>query len=132
VLKYKPRVIVFYSGDNDIAGGKSAQRVFDDFQKFVQLVHDELPDTRILVLSIKPSIARLKLWPAMKEANALLAKLADNNEHLEYVDIAAPMLGPDGQPRKELFRDDGLHLSAAGYELWNETLRPALKNLNGN
>jgi len=31
VLKYGPRVIVFYAGDNDVARGKSAERVFQDF-----------------------------------------------------------------------------------------------------
>jgi lysophospholipase L1-like esterase len=61
----------------------------------------------------------------MKKANALFAKLVDDDDRLEFVDIAAPMLGADGQPRTELFRDDGLHLSAAGYDLWN---LPALKN----
>lgn len=132
VPKYNPRVIVFYSGDNDIAGGKSSQQTFDDFQKFVQLVHDELPETRVVVLSIKPSIARLKLWPTMKEANALLAKLAEEDAQVEYVDIATPMLDADGQPRKELFLDDGLHINAAGYDLWNETLLPALSKQNVN
>src|SRR6476619_4722811 len=34
VFKYKPRTIVFYAGDNDIAGGRSPERVFGDFEKF--------------------------------------------------------------------------------------------------
>ena len=38
VFKYKPRVIVFYAGDNDIAGGKSPQQVFADFKQFVERV----------------------------------------------------------------------------------------------
>ena len=30
VLPYRPAIIVFYAGDNDVAYGKSAERVFDD------------------------------------------------------------------------------------------------------
>jgi lysophospholipase L1-like esterase len=36
------------------------------------------------------------------------------------------MLSGDGQPRKELFLDDGLHLNAKGYALWNDILAPVL------
>src|SRR5579883_3510875 len=54
VFPYEPRIIVFYSGDNDLAAGKSPERVFADFQEFVKTVHARLPDTVIDVLAIKP------------------------------------------------------------------------------
>ena len=134
VPKYKPRAIVFYSGDNDIAGGKSARQVYDDFVEFVRHMHDRLPKTRIYFLSIKPSIARQKMWPEMKKANSLIQSgLANINSQVIFVDVATPMLGPklagrEAPPKRNLFLDDGLHLNVAGYKLWNETLRPLLKN----
>jgi lysophospholipase L1-like esterase len=126
VLKYKPRVIVFYSGDNDIAGGKPPHEVFDNFQEFVDRIHNELPEARILVLSIKPSIARQKFWPKMKETNALIAKLADEDSRLDYIDIATPMLAGAELPSADFFLDDGLHLNAKGYALWNKAVSPSL------
>ena len=63
VFKYSPRVIVFYAGDNDIADGKSPERVFHDFQTFAELVHGRLPETRLIYLPIKPSLARWNKWP---------------------------------------------------------------------
>ena len=127
VQKYEPRVIVFYSGDNDIANGKSPRRVFDDFQTFLTRVRETLPQTPVLFISIKPSIARLKLWPRMAEANALVKKLADDDSRLVYVDVASPMLAGKEVPPKDLFLQDGLHLNAKGYELWNEALAPLLE-----
>lgn len=127
VLKYRPRMIVFYAGDNDIAGGKSPEAVRDDFAEFAARIHDALPETRVFYLPIKPSIARWKLWPDMNRANALVEELAAKSDHVEYVDTASPMLGPDGRPRAELFTDDGLHMAPAGYEVWNEVLRPVLE-----
>ncbi|MEX0611773.1 MAG: SGNH/GDSL hydrolase family protein [Pirellulales bacterium] len=127
VLKYAPRTIVFYAGDNDIAAGKSPQQVVSDFQKFAKLVHDRLPDTRIIYLPIKPSPSRWHLWPQMQAANALVQELIHSDEMLLYIDTATPMLGPDGQPRKALFLDDDLHMNAEGYRVWTEILAPHLK-----
>jgi lysophospholipase L1-like esterase len=127
VVKYKPRVIVFYAGDNDIAVGKSPLQVFEDFQLFVQRVHEQLSATRIVYLPIKPSIARWPMWPSMQTTNALVDDAAKTDERVEYIDTAMPMLGEDGRPRKELFLEDGLHLNARGYALWDSILSPILE-----
>lgn len=127
VVKYHPRIIVFYSGDNDIAAGMSPQKVFGDFRDFVTLVHKELPTTRIIYLPIKPSLARWQKWPQMQQANALVADHAQHDDHLEIVDTATPLLGPDGKPRLEIFQGDGLHMNAKGYAIWNQLLTPVLK-----
>lgn len=44
VLKYAPRAIVLYAGDNDIASGKSALRVFEDYKSFVARVNEKLAE----------------------------------------------------------------------------------------
>jgi lysophospholipase L1-like esterase len=43
------------------------------------------------------------------------------------VDIVPQMIGADGKPRKELLLDDGLHMTPAGYKIWNDALRPHLR-----
>jgi lysophospholipase L1-like esterase len=127
VAKYEPRVIVFYSGDNDIASGKSPGQVFADFLTFVEKTRERLPNARILVISIKPSIARQKMWPQMQVVNAQIEKLAGDDERVEFVDIATPMLAGNEVPAARLLRDDGLHLNADGYALWKKVLAPALE-----
>ena len=126
VLKYAPRTIVFYAGDNDLADGKSPQQVAADFERFVELVHAKLPDTEITYLPVKPSLARWKLWPQMQATNALVQAFIDGKERLAYVDTATPMLGADGRPRPELFLEDGLHMNAQGYQIWSDLLRQQL------
>ena len=127
VLPYRPRVIVFYAGDNDIAGGKSPQRVFDDYRAFVCMVHDAVPNARVLFLPIKPSPSRWSWWPQMREANSMIQAYSQEDDRLLFVDTATPMLGGDGRPRAELFLTDGLHLNAQGYELWTRVLAPAIE-----
>ena len=69
VLKYRPAVVVFYAGDNDINAGRTPQQVLDDFRTFAQRIHAARSDTRIIYLPIKPSVARWALWPTMRAAN---------------------------------------------------------------
>jgi lysophospholipase L1-like esterase len=126
VLAHRPAAIVFYAGDNDIAAGRLAGTVLADFQRFEQRVRQELPQAAIVFVSIKPSLARWNLWPEMRRANALVKAHCAAGQRLFYADVATPMLAGGGQPGAGLFVEDGLHLSAAGYALWNEVLGPLL------
>jgi lysophospholipase L1-like esterase len=129
VFKYKPRLIVFYSGDNDLAGGRPPDRVFNDFKTFANSVHDRLPEAPLIYLAIKPSLARWKLWPQMQEVNSHVQELTQQNKQLIYIDTAPALLGADGQPQKSLYRDDGLHMNEKGYAGWNALLSEKLKSL---
>jgi lysophospholipase L1-like esterase len=131
ILPYKPATIVFYAGDNDIGSGKAPEKVHEDFLAFAAAVHKELPKTRIVFLSIKPSIARWKKIDQVRKVNALVEASSKKDERLVYLDVGSVLLGKDGKPRPELFVKDGLHLSAKGYRLWTEKVRPLLERRPG-
>ncbi|QDU90043.1 GDSL-like Lipase/Acylhydrolase [Pirellulimonas nuda] len=126
VAPLKPHTVVFYAGDNDIAAGKSPAQVHSDFQAFVAKLHEALPETRLVYVAIKPSLARWKLADTIREANGLIREDAEGDELVSYLDVWPPMLGADGTPRKELFREDGLHLNDEGYRVWTKLLRQSL------
>lgn len=126
VLPYKPRAVVIYEGDNDVAQSISPQKVADTFQAFVEKVHKELPNCRIYFLSIKPSILRWHMWPEMSEANGLIAAKCQEDKRLTFVDVASSMLDEEGKPREEFFQEDNLHMTRAGYLMWKDALRPIL------
>jgi lysophospholipase L1-like esterase len=127
VIRHKPRVVIFYAGDNDIANKKTPATVAGDFRSFVGKIHAALPQMRVAFIGIKPSIQRWALIAKVREANALVRKFAETDERLAFVDVDGPMLGWDEKPRKDLFVDDGLHLSPKGYELWNALVSPFLQ-----
>jgi len=126
VTKYKPRAILVYEGDNDIAAEVSPQHVLDAFNAFVAKVRATLPEARIYLLAIKPSIARWHLWPFMQEANTQLKATCEDHPLLTFLDIASPMLNESGEPRPEIFAGDNLHMNADGYALWTDAVRPIL------
>ena len=126
VLRYRPRAVVLYEGDNDINLGVAPQKIRETFTTFVSAIHKKLPDARIYVLSIKPSPSRWSLWPKSIEANTLLRAACAADKRLTYVSIVEPMMLPDGTMKENIFKTDRLHMTAAGYALWREVLRPIL------
>ena len=127
VIAYKPRIVVVYSGDNDIATGATPQEVAARFEQFATKLHTALPRTRLVVISVKPSILRWALVDKMRAANTLIKAYVAQHDYIEYVDIDPLMVGSDGKPRRELFVADGLHMTPEGYKIWNAAVLPHLK-----
>lgn len=124
---YGPELIVLYAGDNDLAEGKSVSEIVRDYGRFLHRGRKVLPRARVLFVSIKPSPARAALRGAQDEVNATALAWAVHDPRVGFVDIRPIMLDAQGEPRPELFVEDGLHLSAAGYAAWAEVLRPRLQ-----
>lgn len=125
VVRYRPRLVLLYAGDNDLASGALPADILKRFEAFADGVHAQLPETRIAFVSIKPSPAREAILDRVREANALVERrVAESGGRLGYIDVFTPMLGADGRPRKALFRQDALHLNAQGYALWRSVIHP--------
>ncbi len=127
ITKYKPRQIILYAGENDVATGKKTGK--ETYERFVMLfkyVRFKLPNVPFVFISIKPSPSRRQYAPEMDEANRLIESYLKKEENARFVDIRPAMLGPNGQPIPALFRSDSLHMLPAGYERWTEVLRPVV------
>ena len=128
VLPYQPSLIVVYEGDNDLAAysDKSVDEVMKDFTNFALRVFKELPKTKILFVSIKPSKARWDRWPLMTQANERLEAFASSHPMMGYVDAASVLLSKEGLPNDDFFISDDLHLNKAGYARWKNAIKPAV------
>ncbi len=127
ILPYRPRSVIVYAGDNDLAHGKKPEEILSDYKQLVRLIHEKLPGTRIGYISVKPSLARWNLVDEIRKTNKLIKRYSSHDHLLWYIDIFTPMLGKDGAPRKELFGPDGLHLNKKGYALWKNVVKPYLE-----
>ena len=124
VLRYRPRTVLVYAGDNDLATGSAPSEVLHRFTAFADGVHQALPDTEIFYISIQPSPARVALLPQIRATNALIRDYAEREGKVDYIDVFTPMLDASGRPRPELFRADSLHLNTDGYALWKRVIAP--------
>ena len=122
MVRYRPRQVVVYAGDNDLAEGRTPLQVLDAFVRFANAVRNELPDARISFVSVKPSPSREHLMPLIRETNHMVSAYLNRLPNSEYIDIFTPMLGADGKPRAELFRGDRLHMTDEGYRLWQSVI----------
>ena len=127
IKPYKPKQVVIYSGDNDIAAGKTPEEVLSDFKVLFNKIRKSNRSAVVTFISIKPSPSRKQYMPAIVKTNKLISDFLAENKKTSYVDIYNPMLTPAGKPRPELFKPDSLHMVQAGYDLWREILKPYLK-----
>ena len=127
-LPHKPRAILIYEGDNDTASRNPIPKdlILDDLKQIVGRIHEELPETRVYVLSVKPSVSRWSVWPMAQQVNAGYKEVADNDPLVYYVDVATPFLDNDGNVMTDIFMADNLHLNDLGNAIWGATIKAAL------
>ncbi len=125
IIPYKPKTIVFYAGDNDTVDTKPPEMIFADFKALFIKIRTALPETRIIVISIKPSIERWKCWPQMQKTNYLISNYCKSQKNSYFVDLSAFMLDSNGRPRKDLLAD-GLHMNEKAYQLLTSKVRPLI------
>ena len=129
VTPYRPRAIVLYAGENDIDAGEGPTEVLAHVERFLALKDARLGrGVPVFYISIKPSKLRAAQFERQSQANELVRRLAGRRDDLEFVDVVAPML-KDGTPR-DIYVQDGLHMNEAGYAIWTERVREALRRGN--
>jgi lysophospholipase L1-like esterase len=124
VAPYRPRAIVFYAGENDIDLGATPEGTVEAFRQFMAMKRRVLGATPVYFISLKPSRLRAGQLAHQREVNAAVEAMARRRRDLEYIDVASAMM-QNGVPR-DIFVEDGLHMSAAGYEIWTRIVRDAL------
>jgi len=122
VIKYKPKQVYLSAGGNDLHAGKTPEEVLAAFEEFVTKVRTALPKTAISYLSIPPAPSRWSEVEQVKKANELIAASCAK-QGVNFIETFSLMLGADGQPRPELYVEDKLHFSEAGYDVITSAIR---------
>ena len=128
-LKYKPRAILIYEGDNDTGVaryGLTPDHILGNLKTIIGRIHNELPETRVYVLSVKPSILREGVWSTAQQVNAGYQAIAASDPRVFYVDVANPFLDVHGKVMTDIFVEDGLHLNDLGNSIWGASIKAAL------
>ena len=125
-LKYRPRAIVIYEGDNDTAYGIPKDEILFGLKKIITRVHEALPETRIYVMAVKPSTLRVDVWNDAQQVNAAYQEVAKSDPLVFFIDSASPFLREDGKVMTDIFVEDGLHLNVTGNLIWGSIIRAAL------
>ena len=131
IIKYKPKQIYIYCGENDIAASDTitAQIVFERFKTLYNIIRTHLgKKTPIMYVSIKPSVARWNLENKFVEANSLIRNFISEQKNAQFLDVHTAMLDTNGMVLNDIFIADKLHMNAKGYAIWQKIIAPTLVN----
>ena len=123
VLKYKPKKIFIYCGENDIASSEKVtpEIVFERFKTLHTTLRKQFPETPIVFVSIKPCILRWAMKDRMMATNTLISAYLKQDKKAVFANIWDKML-ENGEPIKDIFIQDNLHMNAKGYAIWTKAL----------
>ncbi len=128
VFPYKPKQIVIYCGENDLAASDNVtgEIVFKRFTTLFNLIRKKLPDVPVVFISLKPSPSRWQLRNKMITANEQIKKFLKTKKKTAFVDVYHKMLSAEGTPMKEIYLEDNLHMNPKGYAIWKKLIEPYL------
>lgn len=129
ILKYKPKQIYIYCGENDIAASDTItpQIVFERFKTLYTIIRTHLGNkVPVMYVSIKPSVARWTMEEKFVAANTLIRNFINTQKHTQFLDVHTAMLDSNGEVFKDIFIADKLHMNARGYAIWQKIIAPTL------
>jgi lysophospholipase L1-like esterase len=124
VLRYDPKRVFIYEGDNDLWADVPAQEILNSLKQIVTRIHLVDPGTEIILIGAKPSPSRWEKKENYQTFNQLLKAYCDQEEQVTYLHTWNALTDSQGNPRPELYIQDQLHLNAKGYLVWNQLFAP--------
>lgn len=125
-------VVIFVA--NDIVGGDTdlaPTEIVALFEDVVHTVRSKNADAPVFLVAITPTNSRWKVWPQIRAANQALRDSCAAGDRLHFIATEAQFLDDEGLPKRGLFQDDQLHLSADGYAVWTKIIRARLERILG-
>ena len=129
ILKYKPKQIYIYCGENDIAASDTITPaiVFERFKNLYTIIRTHLGNkVPVMYVSIKPSVARWSMEEKFVAANSLIRNFINKQKNTQFLDVHSAMLDSNGMVYKDIFIADKLHMNAKGYAIWQKIIAPTL------
>lgn len=130
VATHAPRAVVVFVA-NDITSpteSPGVDQVMADVRATLAAIRDCHPNVPVFFIAVTPTESRWPAWPKISQLNDALADLTAAEPETGFIATADRFLDPaTGRPQPALFRDDRLHLSAAGYAVWAELIDAALE-----
>ena len=128
IFPYQPKQIVIYCGENDLAVSDTITGlvVFERFKKLFTDIRTKFPGIPVIFISLKPSPSRWNMRDRMIKANQLIKDYLKHQKNAAFVNVWDSMLGKNGEPMKDIFLEDYLHMNAKGYAIWKKLIEPHL------
>lgn len=129
ILSGQPKKIFLLTGANDISHDLTADSIVNAITKVVDRIRIESPKTKLYLQSILPINESSGRWKRLvgktdmiPGINARLEAMA-KERGIAFVNLFPLFAKPGTNVLREELTNDGLHLNAAGYEVWAKELK---------
>lgn len=122
IIPHQPDILFIYEGDNDIASQKKPRMITKEAKFLISKIQRDLPNTQVILISPKPSIARWDLRKDYEALNRKMKRLAKKTDKVEFADVWNAMLDEKGNVFQDVFLEDNLHMNKKGYDIWAKVL----------
>jgi len=122
ILRFNPKKVFIYEGDNDISAKKNPKEIIVTTEAIISRIREKNRNMKIVLIAAKPSIARWNLKQKYKRLNRKFRKLSKKDPLIDFADVWQPML-ERRKVKQDIFIEDGLHMNERGYELWYEVIK---------
>ena len=125
----QPQLAVILIGTNHFEFNESGPReAAAGIRRAVDSLRRLTPGTKILLLGVLPHADGGDYGhnAGNREINAIISAFADNQK-VFFADFSPLFIDGEGRLKKDLYLDDHLHPSEAGYRVYAEALRPYLE-----
>jgi platelet-activating factor acetylhydrolase IB subunit beta/gamma len=127
----QPKAIVLMIGNNNMffTPETGIEAAALGIQTCVKNLREKFPAAAIVVAKILPAHAPdNRFYEDIRKTNAALDPLKlDSEPKVKVLDLWSDFTNADGTIKKDLFTPDNIHLSAAGYTVYAQRLKPLLK-----
>jgi lysophospholipase L1-like esterase len=105
----------------------TADTVLQRFKVLHSIIRKKLnKKTKVVFVSIKPSLPRWHLEKTFIESNELIKGFLSKEKNTTFLDVHTSMLTSDGDVMKDIFLRDNLHMNTKGYAIWTSIIQPVL------
>ncbi len=122
IYYYKPEKVFLKIGINDLFHRDlNPEYVANNIKLIVVLIHQESPKTKIFVQTILPSRDNNPSKERIAATNSILKAMA-STDYLQVIDLHSVFANEKDLLKSE-YTNDGLHLTEAGYVVWQNYIR---------
>jgi hypothetical protein len=128
VLRYQPRIVVYYCGSNDISSGEDAGPIIERTKRFIQILHEKSPSTFFYYTSIHKAPEKRARWDVVEAVNREMERYSHQAQNVGYIDLNPVLFDARGNVRMNLFLPDGLHFrpDSTAYPEFSQIVKPIL------
>lgn len=129
VLQYKPKVVVLYTGINDVSEGVQPETAAENIWKIIKGIQTDLPETHVIYIPILNTSNRPDSTALIENANNRVIANAEGDAGVTVLDVSSALVDENGDTRPEFLTSDKSHYNETAYKVMAQMVKPVVEKI---